>query len=162
MDERLTVTKRALEEAKSDMEYLDVIIDKYQDIWATEPPNPMEYFTEDQVTLYFYGVLYNQVQNGGFLQLIFNRYAQLIFSEPMINGLKAWGATATAKLLITMASASLKVDRELDKTSLESLSRSYSQYPKFAEYDLAFDKDDGTKEVKAYVSSHLADFITVE
>ena len=161
MGKELTVKQRALEKAGCDMDYLEVILDKYYGIWESESENPLEHFNDHQIGLFFYGVLFNQVQNGGFLQLIFNDYARLVFSEPMIESLKLWGAIATAELLASMTDICLQVDQEIDKTSLESLSKSYSQYPMFEGYDRAFYENDGTKEVKEYVSSHLSDFITV-
>jgi len=144
------------------MEYLQVILDKYNDLWKTEPEKFMENFNENQITLLFYGILYNQVQNGGFLQLIFNGYAPYIFSEPLVEGLKKWGVVKTAEFIASISATALHVANEVDKTNLENLSKSYTQYPEFKDYDDAFSKNDGLNEVKDYVSLHLSDFIMVE
>ena len=162
MRKELSVKRRDLEEAKDSFDYLNVIREKYGELWEAEPEKFVENFNEDQITLIFYGILYDQVQNGGFLQLIFNGYAQVVFSEPMVDGLKSWGAGPTAELIESITAISLKVDGEIDKTSLESLSNSYSQYPEFEEYDQAFYRSDGSEDVKDYVSGHLSDFIMVE
>ena len=161
MHKELVVKRRDLEEAKDSFDYLDVIREKYNALWAAEPQKFTENFNDDQITLIFYGILYDQVQNGGFLQLIFNGYAPVIFSEPMVDGLKSWGAGPTAELIDSISAISLKVDGEIDKTSLESLSNSYSQYPEFEDYDQAFYKSDGSEDVKDYVARHLSDFIMV-
>jgi len=160
--ERLTIEKSALEKTESDFEYLQAILDKYDDLWKAEPEKFMENFNENQITLLFYGVLYNQVQNGGFLQLIFNGYAPYIFSEPMVSGLKEFGAAATAELIKSISNICLQVANKIDKTSLASLSKSYSQYPEFEDYDNAFYANDGLKEVKNYVSLNLSKYIAVE
>jgi len=158
MSEKLTVTKQALEKAQSDMGYLQVILDKYNEVWSAEPQKLMENFSENQITLLFYGVLHNQVQNGGFLQLIFNGYAPYVFSEPLIDGLKSWGAIGTSELLLSIKDISLQVNSEMDKSSLDDLSKIYEQYPMYERYDKEFYENDGSKEAKEYVSNHISDF----
>ena len=160
--ERLTIEKNTLEKTESDFEYLQAILDKYDDLWKMEPEKFMENFNESQITLLFYGVLYNQVQNGGFLQLIFNGYAPYIFSEPMVNGLKEFGAVATAELIKSITNTCLQIANKIDKTSLKSLSKNYSQYPEFEDYDNAFYANNGLKEVRNYVSLNLSNYITIE
>ena len=162
MHKKLIIRKSAFEGIRDDMEYLQVILDKYNTLWEAEPENFMENFNENQITLLFYGILYNQVHNGGFLQLIFNGYAPYIFCEPLIDGLKEWGAVSTAKLIKSISDKCLQVADKMDKTSLENLSKSYTQYPEFKNYDNDFYKNNGLKEVKKYVSLHINDFITVE
>ena len=162
MHKKLLAKKRDFEKAENDIDYLQVILDKYNELWMAEPNNFMANFNNHQMTLLFYGVLYNQVQNGRLLQLIFNGYASYVFSEPLVMGLKAWGATSTAELINSIKDISLQVDKEIDKTSLESLSKSYKQYPEFENYDKVFYENDGSKEVKDYVAQHLSDFIMVK
>ncbi|MCL1992006.1 MAG: DMP19 family protein [Spirochaetes bacterium] len=163
MHEKLTVEKNVLEKAGDDFEYLGIILDKYNALWKSEPQKFAENFNDNQITLFFYGILYNEVQNGGFLQLIFNGYAPYIFSKEMVGELKKWGCTQTAELIASITPVALQVANEADKTSLESLSNSYAKYPEFEDYDNAFGENDGgLNEVKKYVSANLSDFITVK
>ena len=163
MDQKFAIDKRVLDEAeiKYSIGYLQAIVNIYDELWNENPRILMENFNEDQITLLFYGVLCNQVQNGGFLQLIFNGYAPYVFSEPMIDGLRSWGAVATADLLASIADRGLQVDGEMDKTSLESLSKSYDRYPEFKKHDQDFYANDGLQEVKDHVRGRLSDFVLV-
>ena len=162
MHKKLSAKKRDFEKAQDDYDYLCVLLDRYNELWAAEPHNFIANFNDNQITLLFYGVLYTQVYNGGFLQLIFNGYAPYVFSKPLVDGLEALGATSTAELINSIKDIGLQVDKEIDKTSLESLSKSYKKYPDFENYDKSFYDNDGLKEVKDYVAQHLSDFIMLK
>lgn len=161
MNKLLKVSRQTLEEAKTADGYLQVLLDKYNEVWRAAPDELLENFSEEQISFLMYGVLYNQVQNGGFLQLLFNGYAPYIFGSPLSQDLRRWGADALANLLDEVKEDCLKTAEEIGakEKTLEALSQSYGQYPKFNEYDARFSENDGTAQVKAYVESHLSDFI---
>ncbi|GHU19410.1 hypothetical protein FACS189475_06580 [Betaproteobacteria bacterium] len=163
MHTSLIINERELEAAQLAGDYLQAIWDKYNALWKAEPGKLMENFSEEQLSFLFYGVLYRQVQNGGFLQLLFNGYAPYIFGSPLADSLKVWGAVPTAELIESIQTSCLQVAGEIkDKASFEDMSVLYVQYPEFENYDKTFYKNTGVSEVKSYVESHLSYFVTVQ
>jgi len=161
MNEKLSVSKTILENAKKDGEFLKIILEKYDAVWRSDPNKLAENFAEEQISLLIFGILYNQVQNGGFLQLLFNNYAPYVFGSPLSASLRHWGATETADLIETIQDRSLQVANEIKGGSLNDLSESYSEYPEFEQYDNDFYRNDGTKEIEAYVKIHISEFIII-
>jgi len=162
MHDILTVKKDDLENAKLDGDYIGLLIDRYVELWDAEPDNVLVNFSDDQLSLFMYGNMYNQVQNGGFLQLLFNGYGPYVFGSPLAGALKAWGAASTAHLLESIEERCFEVVTELkDQPILEELSELYAKYPEFTGYDSRFNNNDGLKAVRAFVEANLADFITV-
>lgn len=164
MNSKLTVKREDLDNAKDEWEYLDTILDKYFELWKAEPDNIMLNFTDDQISLFFYGMLYTQVQNGGFLQLLFNGFADHIFETPLIDDLDNWGITNTTRVLKDIEERCLEVSKEIKEKeyTLEELSQSYSLYPEFEKFDVLFYKNNGGLEVRNFVEKNIDKFIIVE
>jgi hypothetical protein len=56
-------------------EYLFEYIDKYTEILDKYPDEEKaDYLNDSQIALFAYNILYAEVSNGGFIQLIFNGY----------------------------------------------------------------------------------------
>lgn len=163
MNKDLTINRSDLENTKTDEEYLQVIFSKYNEVWKSAPNRLMEFFSEEQISLLIYSILHDQVYNGGFLQLLFNGYANYIFGSPLSQSLREWGAVIVAEQIESIAQRCLDVSSEMnteDKT-LENLSDSYNKYPEFEAYDKQFYINDGSAEIKTYISDHLSDFISI-
>lgn len=164
MHKSLNIKRADLEKTKDAHEYLNLIRQKYIELWSAEPDNLADNFTDDHFILIYYMVLYDQVQNGGFLQLLFNGYGNAVFDSPMIDTLKEWGALELSTILEKIKQPSMVVDNELKnkEKTLDILSKLYKEYPEFDNYDKEFYQNYGILEVKAYVESHLSDFIIIE
>lgn len=164
MNSKLTVKREALDNAKDEWEYLDIILDKYFELWKAEPDNIMLNFTDNQISLFFYGMLYSQVQNGGFLQLLFNGFSEQIFESPLIDDLDDWGITKTTRVLKDIEDRCLEVAKEIKEKehTLEELSKSYELYPEFEKFDVLFYQNSGGIEVKNFVEKNIDEFIIVE
>lgn len=164
MHKSLNIKRTDLDKTKDAHEYLNLIRQKYIELWGAEPDNLADNFTDDHFMLIYYMVLYDQVQNGGFLQLLFNGYGNAVFDSPMINTLKEWGALELSTTLERIKQPSMEVDNELKnkEKTLDILSKLYKEYPEFDHYDKEFYHNDGILEIKAYVESHMSDFIIIE
>lgn len=149
---------------KDPYSYIWEFADQYYKVWNDDPQNLFENLTQDQITLALYNTLSSQVQNGGFLQLIFNGYSYIIDTDsPIAESLREWGATETAKVIEkVMPQVSNVVDAlsESDK-SIETLSKLYKQFPEFNGFDEEFYQNDGSLEVKKYVEENLSKFATI-
>lgn len=161
MHKDLFVQKSELDNALSEWEYLQIILEVYDVLWKRQQDRLMENFSEEQISFYMYGLLLNQVENGGFLQLIFNGYTPFVFDSPLADALREWGAGSLADLLDNIEKDALAVDADFaaEEKTLDLLSQSYSKYPQFKEYDETFYQDNGVDAVKQYVESHLSAFI---
>lgn len=163
MHQDLKIKASELENIQYASEYIQPIVKEYYMLWNKEPDNFATNFTDDQHALLAYDILYNQVQNGGFLQLIFNGYYGYVFETPLSETLRVWGAGKTADILEKIKPEAFEVysymkDRE---KTVEELSDSYKQYPDFDGYDDEFYEAAGLLEVKSYVEKNLTDFIQI-
>ena len=163
MNRKLSIQASQLAKAQTNLDYLQLILEKYNQLWADAPHQLIENFSEEQISFLMYGILHNQVSNGGFIQLVHNGFANYIFDSPLIASLKDWGAINLAEFLTRISNDCLMVSSKLnssDKT-LETLSNSYLMYPEFEAYDKEFYSNDGAMEIKNYIYNHLRDFILV-
>ncbi|MGN7809446.1 DMP19 family protein [Flavobacterium sp. 22076] len=164
MDERLKIKKHELE-TEYEYDYLLNIAGKYENLMKITGKEWIKHFTDDQHGLYGYIVLYTQVQNGGFVQLIWNGYYGYIFETPLTEMITKWGAPNTAKLLEKIKTDCNKLAKEIgnnDKTDIESFSKLYKKHPEFEAFDKEFYDQDEYYEVKNYVEKNLSDFIILE
>lgn len=169
MSQKIEIERKELDIAEDGWHYLVIFIDKYTKIWNADLKNIMQNLTEDQITLMMYGLLYNQVQNGGFIQAIFNGYGFIFDTDnPLTSSLKEWGATEVAQIIDKVGVEFRKEGENMlpaegmskDK-SIEFLSALYQKYPQFDELDEEFYDNDGVDEIKSYVENHLNDFATI-
>lgn len=59
----------------------------------------MARLSADELTLWGYCILREEVMDGGFIQLIHNGYGPFFFKNPFAKMLKVWGVTDLAKLI---------------------------------------------------------------
>ncbi|WP_286966382.1 DMP19 family protein [Flavobacterium sp. UBA4854] len=166
MNENLKIKKKSLENIEYAYDYLQIILAKYYDlIKKIGDEDWTKHFIDDQHCLLSYATLYEQVQNGGFIELIWNGYYSYIFETPLIETLYKWGTPNTAKLLEKIKSDCNKLANEIEnwnKSDLELFSKLYKKHPQFEAFDNEFYDDDGVLEIKNYVEKNLSNFITVE
>lgn len=124
----------------------------------------MAALTPEQVTLWGYMALREEVMDGGFVQLIVNGWGPFIFLNPFARALREWGLRDLSKLVYA--------GRKLYEENREALERDmtdeefmalFEQYPAFDDLDDAFieGEEEWTAEVARYVDAHLAAFVAV-
>jgi len=148
---------------KNSWDYLRTFADKYYNIWESDPKNLSVNLSEEQITLMMFGILYNQVQNGGFIQLIFNGYSYLIEkNSPMAKTLRRWSASDTADIIDKVADE-YAVQTEIFKVerTIENLSELYRKFPQFEHFDNDFYQNDGTDEIKDYIEKNIINFASI-
>lgn len=74
----------------SPWDFLYLFIDEYYRMMERDK-SIIEYFNPLQHTLLAFNYLYCQVCNGGFIQLIKNRYGAYIFESLFTETIKQWG-----------------------------------------------------------------------
>lgn len=164
MPKEIKIKKTELTRWNDPNSYISVFAIKYYKVWNDDPQNLFENLTQDQIILTLYNILFDQVQNGGFLQLIFNGYDYMIKEgSPIPETLREWGAAETANVLAKIAPHIQKVSDTISESewSVENLSKLYKQFPEFNEFDEEFYNNDGSLEVKKYVEENLSKFATI-
>lgn len=120
--------------------------------------------TADQVTLWGYALLRDEVMDGGFVQLIYNGYGPFFFENPFAKALRFWGLHELSKLIYK--AKRLYDERKDDLTrerSDEDFMALFEQNPEFDELDDEFveNEEAWTCAVATYVDDHLARFVSV-
>ncbi len=118
----------------------------------------------DQVTLWGYTLLRDELMDGGFVQLIYNGYGPFFFDNPFAKAMRLWGLRDFSKLLYK--AKAVYDERKADLTrerSDEEFMALFEQYPEFDDLDDAFveDEEQITAALAYYVDEHIADFVTV-
>lgn len=162
------ITQNEIDQAKGDTwDYLFLFLDKYDEIISSSSKDEdevLDEFTDEQHILMEFNALYGQVTNGGFIQLIQNGYGSYIFDNPFAEGIKAWGATATAEIvdLAKVIYDTHRDDLERERT-LEEFSKMYKAYPEFAPLEDKFYEiiDQELKVIKEFISNNIHLFATL-
>ena len=121
-------------------------------------------FTNDQNALLAYISMDNQVCNGGFIQLIENKYGSYIFDSPLTDYLNTWGAVKTAKILedAKLIYHQKKPILEKEKT-LEEFAKLYQEHPDFEELENQYYAEVHSERdiIKQYIQSNIVKFAVV-
>ena len=157
-----TIPAATLADATSDDEYLYLLVEAYERLASpNDPLAKLDSFTNEAAVLLLFSTLKEQVENGGFIQLIQNGYGPAIFDSPLGQDLARWGATQTAALL-DQARANYQahrayLERPRDLSEFSALYKEFTQFEPLENqfYDLAASQ---TASVRAYVAQHLSQF----
>ena len=160
-----TIPAATLADATSDDNYLDLLVEAYEDFASPNAPlAKLDSFTNEAAVLLLFSTLKGQVENGGFIQLIQNGYGPAIFDSPLSHDLTRWGATQTAELLdkaraIYQAHRGY-LERPRALSEFSALHKEFTQFEALENhfYDLAASQ---TASVRAYVAQHLPRFAQV-
>lgn len=124
-------------------------------------PEAMQRLTPDQITLWGYAILREEVMDGGFVQLIHNGYGPFFFFNPFAKIMRLWGIDELARLMKKAKSLFMKYREPLTKEcSDEEFMALFEQYPEFDDLDDAFveQEEDFTQLVARYVEEHPDSF----
>lgn len=125
----------------------------------------MQQLTADQITLWGYDILHEEVMDGGFIQLIYNGYGPFFFDNPFAKAMRLWGLNEFSKVLYK--AKNLYDERKDDLTGErtdEEFMALFENNEEFDELDDYFveNEEDITAAVACYVDDHLDSFVEVE
>lgn len=125
----------------------------------------MQQLTADQITLWGYDILHEEVMDGGFIQLIYNGYGPFFFDNPFAKAMRLWGLNEFSKVLYKAKNLydERKDDLTRERTDEEFMTL-FENNEEFDELDDYFveNEEDITAAVACYVDDHLDSFVEVE
>lgn len=131
-------------------------------IGASLTTDAMSQLNAHQHTLLGYRFLSDEVNQGGFVQLIQNGYGAYLFDNPFAKLLKLYGAKELSKLVYRAKKHydAHRIELERERTDAEFMAM-YVDYEMFDELEeqYFFMEEEQQGVVAQYVRSHLADFL---
>lgn len=124
----------------------------------------MQQLTADQITLWGYMILRDELMDGGFVQLIYNGYGPFFFDNPFAKAMRLWGLHDFSKLLYKAKKVYDEHKADLTKErSDEDFMALFEQYPEFDDLDDEFveEEENITSAVAYYVDEHMTDFVEI-
>ena len=136
-------------------EFLQVFIDAYEETIGGElTGETMHMLNGYQISLLAYYYFRREVNEGGFVQLIYNGYGSFIFENPFAKAMRLMGVKEFSKLVYSAREVYVENKEELtrEKTDEEFM----ATYEKFE----AFDKlEEEFMEMEEYVTAKLAEYV---
>lgn len=147
-------------------QFLTTIINAFKQQVGEEELNvqAMQQLTADQITLWGYMILRDELMDGGFVQLIYNGYGPFFFDNPFAKAMRLWGLHDFSKLLYKAKKVYDEHKADLTKErSDEDFMALFEQYPEFDDLDDDFveEEEDITSAVAYYVDEHMTDFVEI-
>ncbi len=125
----------------------------------------MQQLNADQITLWGYLILRDELMDGGFIQLIYNGYGPFFFDNPFAKAMRLWGLHDFSKLLYKAKKLYDLHKKELtQERNDEEFMALFEQHPEFDELDDNFIENEEayTTAVAYYVDEHITHFVQVE
>ena len=146
-------------------EFLKVFTDAYIEVLGDEMnEESMNRLNGYQHTLLAYRYFTDELNVGGFIQLIQNGYGGYIFDNPTAKALRMMGAKGISKLIYKAKEIFDKHREELEReTTEEEFMAMYEQYEQFDELEEKFMEieEEETAIIAHYVDEHIEDFAEV-
>ncbi|MGN1353970.1 MAG: DMP19 family protein [Alloprevotella sp.] len=118
----------------------------------------------EQVTLWAFFILHDEVMDGGFVQLIHNGYGPFFFRNPFTKAMRLWGIDTLVPIMRRAEKLYKKYGRDIEKScSDEEFMALFEQFPQFDDLDDEFveEEEDICRAVGQYVCEHLDGFVEV-
>lgn len=146
-------------------EFLKVFTDAYIEALGDEMnEESMNRLNGYQHTLLAYRYFTDELNVGGFIQLIQNGYGGYIFDNPTAKALRMMGAKGISKLIYKAKEIYDKHRDELEReTTEEEFMAMYEQFEQFDELEEKFMEieEEETAIIAHYVDEHIEDFAEV-
>lgn len=161
---KITITDEALRQgAEGGMDgFLKVFIDKYLEVTGgVINAGTMPLLNGYQHSLLGYHFFREEINEGGFIQLIQNGYGPYIFDNPFAKAMRLFGAKDFSKLVYSAKDIydENRADLEKDRDDDEFMAM-YEQYEAFDELEEQFmDMEElVTAQIAEYVDNHIEEF----
>lgn len=145
--------------------FLKVFTDAYLEALGGDPTaEKMEILNGFQHTLLAYRFFADEVNEGGFVQLIQNGYGGYLFGNPVAKALKQMGAKGMSKILYKAKEIYDARREELEReTTEEEFMAMYADFEVFDELEEKFFyiEEGETLQIARYVDEHLEDFAEI-
>ena len=155
---------RAAAEAGMD-EFLLVVVNAFRkEVGEELTAEAMEKLSSEQITLWAYILLRDELCDGGFIQLIHNGYGDFFFLNPFAKAMRLWGLKDLSKLIYKGRELFELHGAEIKKPcSDEAFMALYERFPVFDDLDDEFMEHEEvyTTRVAQYMDEHLLDFIEI-
>ncbi|MFV0470950.1 MAG: DMP19 family protein [Paludibacteraceae bacterium] len=147
---------------KGASEFLQIFTDTYiEELGGKLIAENMDKLNGNQHTLLAYRFLTEELNEGGFVQLIQNGYGGYIFGNPMAKALKQFGAAEMAKI-IYKAREIYDANREAleRETTEEEFNAMYVDFEVFDELEERYFEieEEQTAIIATYVDKHIENF----
>lgn len=165
---KIEVTDEALRKgAEEGMDgFLKVFIDRYLEVTGGEiNSETMPLLNGHQHSLLGYHFFREEVNEGGFVQLIQNGYGPYIFDNPFAKAMRLFGAKNFSKLVYAAKEIYDANRKDLEKErNDEEFMAMYEQYEAFDDLEEQFmDMEElVTAQIAEYVDEHLDQFATIK
>lgn len=155
---------RAAAEAGMD-EFLLVVVNAFRkEVGEELTAEAMEKLSSEQITLWAYILLRDELCDGGIIQLIHNGYGDFFFLNPFAKAMRLWGLKDLSKLIYKGREFFELHGAEIKKPcSDEAFMALYERFPEFDDLDDEFmeHEEEYTTRVAQYMDEHLLDFIEI-
>lgn len=124
----------------------------------------MQRLIGDQITLWAFSILHEEIMDGGFVQLIHNGYGPFFFRNPFAKAMRLWGLDECAKLINKARKLYDKYGEELTREcSDEEFMALFERFPAFDELDDRFveEEENMVARVAYYIDEHIGNFATI-
>ena len=146
--------------------FIEVVVKGFKEFVGTDEltQEAMLALTPDQITLWGYLILRDELCDGGFIQLIHNGYGPFFFLNPFAKAMRLWGLKDFSMFIYRARDLydthHEAIEREMDYDEFMAL---YEQYPEFEDLDDEFIcmEEQVTGRVAAYLDDHLLEFIDI-
>ena len=152
---QLTETQIADSLKKDPIDYINLYTDAYlAEIDNELSAEKMHKLNGHQHVLLAYKYFWEEINHGGFVQLIQNGYGGYIFDNPTAKSLKQFGAEATAKIIYKAKEIFDANRRELEReTTDEEFNAMFEEFEVFDEIEEQFFKIE--KEQTAIIAQYV-------
>lgn len=145
--------------------FLKVFIDKYQEVTGgVVDADTMPLLNGYQHSLLGYHIFREEVNEGGFVQLIQNGYGPYIFDNPFAKAMRLFGVKDFSKLIYTAKKIYDENREDLEKErDDDEFMAMYEQYEAFDDLEEEFMdmEEQVTAHIAEYVDKHLDYFAEV-
>lgn len=163
---KVTIQDQVLRDAAHSMDsFVEVVVGAIRDSVGGELNiQTMSTLSADQITLWGYWLLREEIMDGGFVQLIYNGYGPFIFLNPFAKAMRLWGLKDLSKLLYKGRELYEQhrglIEQDLSDDEFMAL---YEQLPEFDDLDDEFlvEEENYTESVARYLDDHITDFIEI-
>ena len=145
--------------------FLQTVVDAIADhAGGTLTADALAQLSPDQITLWAYVILRDELCDGGFIQLIHNGYGPFFFLNPFAKAMRLWGLKDFSKLLYRA--------RELYELHAEALTQPctdeefmslFERFPVFDDFDDTFveHEEEWTAAIAQYIDGHIEEFAEI-